>query len=361
MLNKLKQLIAVSTTLTVLTFAHIQNASSAPEYDSRALEEAISKVLSVQEDASLGGQLLKIGRYDIALQSLPPINTNSNSEVFAQTFLSFYLSGQYLKAVEICEKWLSLNDSSNKADFSFVHELIGTCYYQLDEFDKALLEYSRAIDCLPTESAYISRAVCHKALGSEQLANEDYVKGNDALHIQKLPTVAKKLEVYALRTAVVPMVEIDPATSQFDSKAWREALPIAMKARTLEKSGKYEEAIRMYQSATSVCDSNPSLWAAFAICAMTNRSSDNNEKDRQNEVVQSYFKKALLCDNSDWRILNDFGLFQYLTDNHVGAKESFQMALIDKKSIDAFQVKAIERAILQCNRMELLDRLKSRM
>lgn len=83
----------------------------------------------------------------------------------SQCYLNLY--GDFEEALRCSNKAVKLADKNKKDNYSRsgAYTARGNVYYRLGEFDKALKDYTLAIDCDPEEiDNYIRRAVCYKNL-----------------------------------------------------------------------------------------------------------------------------------------------------------------------------------------------------
>ena len=71
------------------------------------------------------------------------------------------------------------------------HFILGECYYDEDDFERALTEFSRSIAIFPCQIEYFHRAECYRSIGDYKRAIADYRKAleldpNDALTKSRL-------------------------------------------------------------------------------------------------------------------------------------------------------------------------------
>ena len=139
------------------------------------------------------------------------------------------------------------------------------------------------------------------------------------------------------------MVEFSPSMSfpgKGDSKAWAEALKVALEARKLDDKSEFDKASKLYKEALQIYSSDSATWSAFALCTMMT-SLDETNGERIVAEIEEAFQKPVQLEPTDWRTWNNLGVHEFSKANLEQAAVAFQRAL-ECKDIPQFQKQAIE-------------------
>lgn len=103
---------------------------------------------------------------------------NSNAEAYLQLGALLYQQGNYEQAISLLEDSGILgNKMWKKEEFrekeGQIAYILGSCYYRIEEYKKALTNYQLAVEFLPTEIGYQrDLAICYARTGNKKLAEE---------------------------------------------------------------------------------------------------------------------------------------------------------------------------------------------
>ena len=152
----------------------------------RAVEDLTKAIefdpYSIESYTERGFNRFQIGEYDGAISDYKwVINHNSDeANVYCNLSEAYRLKRNFDCALKACNKAIELNPLYN-----YPYRIRGNIYYDQNEYEKAIEDFTKAIDSLADENlpdkpiAYESRGKVYRAMGEEARANADLAKAKE--------------------------------------------------------------------------------------------------------------------------------------------------------------------------------------
>ncbi len=115
------------------------------------------------------------GKYDTAQQFLNWALAVKPDYVpsYRERGLTYIKMKRYEEAIKDFEKVLQLNHESHRADDPEVYNIIGTCYYSMGKYERALTAINKALVLKPNSQFFLNRSYIYNALNNTELAKKD--------------------------------------------------------------------------------------------------------------------------------------------------------------------------------------------
>jgi tetratricopeptide (TPR) repeat protein len=278
--------------------------------------------------------LMLMGRYLRAIEYLQDYDKIFQKQhLFFKLLTCYYLNGQFDSIIDAVRKWHEVNKTPPPELLSLAYEFVGTSLFVQKKYAEAIKAFDKAIEIDQSNTAIYSKDRAETKLNS---AHTESGPADDAVEFTgSLPLASAIENEIGFEYALVPAVEIEYSKDTAVSVEESEALK-------LEQNIEFMKAVEVFKKVMRRKKLNSFQYGHIGLTALTVVRDEGSLK-----FAETVMDKSVESSNTDWRLLNNYGILKQRLKDFSQAYSTFKKCLKDP-GVTGHSRLAMNNALKRC-------------